>query len=287
LVDPDEQFIYCNPVAEEVYGVPSGTLVGRNLRDFVSSETFELIRRQTEKRRAGERSTYEFEIIRPDGEKRQLLITVTPWLDEDRQFAGALGVFRDITDRKRLEKESEERRLYLESVLACAPDAIVTVDDEHKILEWNEGAERLFGYSAKEVAGRDLDELVTGTDAGTHEEATGYTQYVLGGEVLPPTEAMRYRKDGTPVDVILAGAPIRLGEEMIGAVGVYADITERKRAEEALRDSEERFGVLFEYAPDAYYLSDLKGTFVDGNEAAEALVGYSRAEIIGMSFLKL
>ncbi len=65
------------------------------------------------------------------------------------------------------------------------------------------------------------------------------------------------------------------------------DITERKQAELELKDSEERLKILFEYAPDAYYLSDLKGNLIDGNKAAEKLTGYKREELIGKSFLKL
>jgi PAS domain S-box-containing protein len=65
------------------------------------------------------------------------------------------------------------------------------------------------------------------------------------------------------------------------------DITERKRYEEAVRESEERLKILFEFAPDAYYLNDLKGKFIDGNKAAEAIIGYKRKELIEKSFLKL
>ena len=65
------------------------------------------------------------------------------------------------------------------------------------------------------------------------------------------------------------------------------EISERKRVEEELRDSEERLKILFEYAPDGYYLNDLKGTFIDGNRVAERITGYKREELIGKSFLKL
>ena len=64
-------------------------------------------------------------------------------------------------------------------------------------------------------------------------------------------------------------------------------VAERKQAEESLKNSEERFRLIFEYAPDAYYLNDFKGVFVDGNKAAEALIGYQKEELIGKSFLKL
>ena len=68
---------------------------------------------------------------------------------------------------------------------------------------------------------------------------------------------------------------------------VFQDITEHKRAEKELKDSEDRLKILFDYAPDAYYISDLKGNFIDGNKAAERLIGYKREELIGKSFLKL
>lgn len=127
----------------------------------------------------------------------------------------------------------EQRQMYLEGVLNAAPDAIVTLDAHHRIVEWNKGAERLFGYSPEETVGQNLDDLITEPDV--FEEAVGYTQRVTSGGEVPPTEAVRYRKDGSPVDVLLAGSPILVGGELIGAVAVYTDITERVRMEEALR----------------------------------------------------
>jgi diguanylate cyclase (GGDEF)-like protein/PAS domain S-box-containing protein len=141
-------------------------------------------------------------------------------------------ICQDITERKRAEREIEERRVYLEGVLGAAPDAIVSVDARYRIVEWNRGAERLFGYSREEAIGQDLDHLVANPD--TFEEAIGFTKMVMNGKELPPTETVRYRKDGSPVDVIVAGSPIRVEGEFIGAVAVYTDITARVRMEEAL-----------------------------------------------------
>jgi len=65
------------------------------------------------------------------------------------------------TERRQAEREIEERRMYLEAVLGAVPDAIVTLDAHHRIVEWNPGAERLFGYSQQEVVGQNIDHLIT------------------------------------------------------------------------------------------------------------------------------
>jgi diguanylate cyclase (GGDEF)-like protein/PAS domain S-box-containing protein len=153
--------------------------------------------------------------------------------DDLRLLSILAGHLAAVIENARLFEEIEERRLYLEGVLGAAPDAIVTLDAQNRVVEWNPGAERLFGYSREEAIGRDLDHLVTSPDV--FEEAVGFKRIVLGGEELPPREAIRYRKDGSPVNVLLAGSPILVGNKLIGAVAVYTDITQRKRMEDELR----------------------------------------------------
>ncbi len=117
IVGPDERFRFANPAAHEIFGVPEGSLEGRSLRDFVDEETYEGIRRQTEQRRQGQTTSYEMRINTPDGEEHVLLVTATPRRDEDGAFSATFAVFRDITERKRMEKELERYSERLEEMV--------------------------------------------------------------------------------------------------------------------------------------------------------------------------
>lgn len=193
------------------------------------------------------------------GEKEFVTETRKIPIVEEGHVVRVVTVVRDVTERVRAEQELQERRLYLEEVLTAAPNAIVTLDAQHRIVEWNPGAEQVFGYTREEVVGHDLDTLITKPDM--MEQASSMTRAVLSGHDVPLTETVRYRKDGSPVSVILAGSPILVGDELIGVVAVYRDITEHKRTEEALqryaREMESRNEDLDAFAHSVAH--DLKG----------------------------
>ncbi len=146
-----------------------------------------------------------------------------------------LSITKDITARRQLEREHEERRQFLERVLNNAPDAVVTSDARHRILEWNEGARRLFGYTAAEARGRTADELIAGAPGGSLREAEVWTRLISRGIGLSPTQTVRFRKDGTPVHVIASVAPIEIDHQVVEVVAIYTDISDRVRAEGEIR----------------------------------------------------
>lgn len=115
-VDKNECFIFANPAAERIMGVPPGTLVGRKLNEFISETTLKQIQKQTYLRKEGNQSTYEMEIVRPDGEKRVLLVTATPNFSPNGVFEYSLGIFLDITDRKNFENELKKNESELKAL---------------------------------------------------------------------------------------------------------------------------------------------------------------------------
>lgn len=123
------------------------------------------------------------------------------------------------------------RRLHVERILASIPDAIISLDQDHRVVEWNAGAQRMFGYTYDEAVGRDLDELVARVGTGHEGQARGLTSMLYKQHTIPYTESVRYRKDNTPVPVLLSGSPIIEDDRILGFVVIYRDISERKRAE--------------------------------------------------------
>jgi PAS domain S-box-containing protein len=183
------------------------------------------------------------------------------------------------------QNEETRRQKYLESVLHNAPDAIVTLDTDNKVIEWNPGAEKVFGFSRAEAQGRELDRLISGPASA--EEARRFTHSVLSGVDLPSTETVRYRKDGSKVDVLVAASPIYIDKELAGAVALYTDISDRKAAEASLRQSEEKYRLLVENQTDLVVKLDLDGRFLFVSPSYCTLFNKSEQELLGQKFMPL
>ena len=174
-----------------------------------------------------------------------------------------------------LKNSEEQYRVYTEN----SPVAFFVVNPEGKYTQVNDAATKLLLYSKNELLKMSILDILFEKDI-----SSGLKQFA----VLKETGKSRFetalkRKDGEPVYVILNATQLPDGNMM----AFCEDITEHKRLNEALKQSEERLKLLFENAPDAYYLNDFKGNFLDGNKAAEEMIGYSRNELIGNSFLSL
>jgi PAS domain S-box-containing protein len=214
-----------------------------------------------------------------DGETGYIAVRFFIVKDEQGRTVRTYGVNQDITGRVKAERANRKRQRYLESVLASAPDAIVTMDPQHRVVDWNTGAEKLFGYQEQEVIDKDLDMLITREE--NLEEAIAFTQLISKGEMLLPTEAVRYRRGSSPVNVIIAGAPIVVDGELTGSVSIYTDITKLKQAEERLRASEARYRLLAETAPDFIFIVGPDLTLQYVNAAAARPTRKSPEQLIG------
>ena len=196
-------------------------------------------------------------------------------------IANYIAYIIDWRQREEALRESEEK---FRSLAEQSPNMIF-INKKGRVVYINAKCEEIMGYKREEIYSPDFDFLILTAPEFRDRIKTNFSSHKKGGEVLPLTYAL-LTKEGKRIEAILATKLIDYGKEK-AILGIVTDITEQKRAEEAIKNSEERFKMIFEYAPDAYYLNDMKGSFIDGNKAAEKVTGYKREELIGSSFLKL
>jgi len=218
---------------------------------------------------------------RKDGSSFNVQLSASVARDEAGKPICRLGSFVDITERKQMEEKLRESEEKWRSLVENAPNLIIIVGPDHTIQFINK---TMPGIAAGSLEGRSIYDYI---QPEYHNVVKATIKRVFG--------------TGEPGSYLIRGAgsdagsswyetqvgPIKSDERVVAVTLITLDVTERKRAEEELKSSEEQLRILFEFAPDAYYLNDLKGNFVDGNKAAEEITGYKRDELIGKSFLKL
>ena len=165
-----------------------------------------------------------------------------------------------------------EHAAYLQALTENNPLGIVVLDLHHRILMCNPAFEVLFGYHQSEILGAELDSLLAPPDSMT--EAVALTRRSTTGNVVRD-KAKRLRSDGSLVDVQILGVPISVDGKLIGSFGMYEDITERRRAEQAQREAEERFRSLFENATEGIFQTTTDGRYLSVNPALARMCGFA------------
>ncbi len=239
-VDDDERILFMNRAAEGILGRPRAELLGRCLSEFTDARDFQKLQDETLKRKIGSNSTYEMGFIRPNGERRQVLVTVTPHTDDQGQFLGALGIFRDITSIKQAEAELKR----LSTAIEQASDSILVTDIEGTVLYANPATEKLLGLPQPMIHGQRIATLNFGeSDEKLYRERW---QEVVAGQ--SSTGRMSHRRgDGTTGHTDTTLSPVRDDEGAVQYVVLTSrDVTREAELENQLRHSQrmEAIGVL-------------------------------------------
>jgi len=237
---------------------------------------------------------HEYRFRRKDGSYRWMRDEVRLIHDADGNPTEVIGSWIDITPRREAEDELQRHKEHLEelvrertteltqayerlhTIVDTSPLAVVTLDLDGKVTSWNPAAENMFGWAAQEVIGKPMPNLPDDQLPVFRE----FTQRLLRGEVVSGLEAPHVRKDGARVEISVSIAALHDSTgAIVGFMGVLADITERKRAEEALRESEEKYRALISNIPDVAWTTSADGdtTFVAPNVAQ--VYGYTPEEI--------
>jgi PAS domain S-box-containing protein len=229
-------------------------------------------------------------LLSKDGKEFDIEDSAAPILTDSGEGLGVVLVFRNITDKRRAEEETKRQKELLQLILASIADGVVVADSNGKFLLFNAAAEKIVGIGATEAT---PDKWSEQYGVYLPDTVTPYPP-----DQLPLVRAMRgenvdaeelfIRNPQAPRGRLLtiSGRPLKSPDGTTqGGVVVYHDVTERKKAEEALRQSEERFRLLVSEVTDyAILMLDPEGVVASWNAGAERIKGYKAQEIIGQHF---
>jgi PAS domain S-box-containing protein len=287
MVDPEGKVKTWNEGARRFYGFEASEIIGHNFSRFYPPTDMNSKKPQNDLEVARTQGKYEEEgvRIRKGGQKFFASAIITAIRDETGSLRGYAKVTRDISERKLAEQalaESEERyRLMVEVVRDYA---IFRLDSTGTIITWNEGAKNLKYYEAKEVIGKHFSIFYGKEDLEKGKPAWELQQAINLGR--HEDEGWRLRKDGTKFWANVVITTIRSPSgEVLGFTKVTRDLTVKKAAEDALKQSEERFRLMVDGVKDyAIFMLDADGRVATWNDGARQLKGYSTKEILGKHF---
>lgn len=292
-------YLLFNKAWEEAIGISKEEALGstaydcfpKHLADLYDKADKELIKKQ-------ELQVYEGIIINADGFERNVVFNKAAFMGEDGRPEGLIGVYTDITDHKKIEKDLRESEQRIADIINFLPDAIVVIDKSGKVIYWNIAAENMTGVKAEDVIGKGdyecgliiygirrpiLIDLVL-DDNNKYEQTYDHfecNRSILWGENFCPGVK------GT--GAYLRGAASRLYDtkgNLVGAIESFRDITERKQYEEALQASEEMYRQIVETANEGIWITDAQNITTFVNKRMAEMLGYSAEDLIGRPFLE-
>ncbi|MGH8004207.1 MAG: PAS domain S-box protein, partial [Limisphaerales bacterium] len=198
--------------------------------------------------------------------------------------AGRVWSFRNITERRQAEITLKDTNQTLSALIKSSPLAIVTVDLERNVTMWNPAAERMFGWSEKEVLGTTIPIV----PKDKHPEFREVLTRALEGKSTSYLETQRKRKDGRLIDVAFTTAALQNSSGRVtGTMAVFADLSERKQAEKVAKEVESRNRAILKSAMDGIIVIDHRGLIMEFNPAAERIFGYKRESVLGREMAEL
>ena len=275
-VDLAGNLTFFNDSLCKIYGYARDELIGMNNRDYMTAETakktYKIFNRVY---KTGEPTKlFDWKFLKKDGSNVDVEISVSLIRNSKGQATGFRGIVRDITGRKRLEKKLQESQAMFQAIVESLPFDVFALDRNNRYFLQNSSCKKnwgnLIGKSPEDVSASDKTKslwLENNRRAFSGETVTGEAIYdSLNGE-------KRYY-----YNVI---APIRDEEEILGVLGIIIDVSELKRAEEALRESKEQFRNLIEMTSDWIWEVDHNGFYTYASPKIKDILGYEPEEIIG------
>lgn len=270
--------IDCNPAATRLVGREKSELIGQHQRILHPQDKIEGEFSATFKQHLGEKrgQVLETQVVTKKGEIKDVAITAS--LLEVGGKKVMQGVFRDVTERKRAEEAIKREKEFAESMFNTAPVIMLVLDTDGRIVNFNPCMERISGYKAEEIKGKDwFDTFLSEKDRSKIRELfkQAVNERHTRGNINPIIT-----KDGHEVFVEWYDETLKdKNGETIGLIAIGQDITERRKAEQERQQAEEKYRTIFENSAAAITLVDDKEQIISWNRYAEELLGMNKEDL--------
>ena len=280
LSDVEGNATYMNLALLQLFGLDQAD--AKTWKERIHPEDLDRVsERRAQAMLAGKGFATNYRVKRRDGTIHWAESQAKPLRTDGGKLLGYVGVVQDVTERRLAEERLREQSTYLKTLLEACPIGIVAEGADRKIELSNAAFQELFGYSAEEMKGKSIDDLLAPGEL--RENADEITRQVLSGSMIHQTIVRRHRS-GLPVEVEAYGVPFVVDGVLHGQFALYQDISERLEAQRALRQSEEMFRTLTAAAPVGIFRSDAEGNTVYLNEKWLAMTGLTQEEAIGQGW---
>lgn len=285
LTDLDGKYLYRN----EAYYTSLGYEIGEEIKSDYTSEIHQEDASQpklSEFLEQGVTST-EYGVLHKNGNWIHCASKSVVIYDDNNRPTSVLSVIRDITEQKWVEELLRESEAENRAIIETVVDGIITISEQGIVEAFNPAAEKIFGYEAQEVIGKNVSMLMpepyhSGHDAYLQNYRETGTAKVIG----IGREVVGLRKDGAVFPMELSVGMMEVNDKR-SFVGIIHDITKRKEAEEAILASEDQLRTVTETARDAIISTDRDGYIIFWSGAAEDMFGHSADEVMGKVFMIL
>jgi len=283
IIDSEGRVVFNSPSMKMVMGYEQDELTGRSAFDFIHPDDRQALIEMFSKgiNEVGATEYFEYRYMHKDG-TWHILESIANNLLDDPEVQGIVATSRDITERKRMEEELKQREEYFRAVVENTVDLILIIGANATIKYANRAARSLLGYSPDELIGRSGLELIHPDEL---EWARVVVETAVRDEQYSPLLEVRVRhKDGSWLHMEGIGKNFLEHPAVEGIVLSFRDITDRKHAEEKVKDSEEMYRSLVAASPDAVTMTDLQGNITFVSPQTLRLHGYgSEEELLGKS----
>jgi PAS domain S-box-containing protein len=277
-VDLNGNFTFFNASMCRILGYPQEEMMGMNNRQFTDKENAKKLFQTFNEVYKTEEPAKEFDwqIIRKDGTKRYIEVSVSLQKNSSGQPIGFQGIARDITERKQAEEVLLESEKFFKEITENSSDIIIITDKNGDIKYCSRSIERIAGYRPEELIGRSALTLIHPDDK---KRAVGdFGKAILAIDSATPNAFRIVHKDGSERYFEGLGGNLLDNPDVAGFIMNVHDITESKRAEEKLRRSEKKYRSLVENAQEGIFQSTAEGRHISVNQAFANILGYESPE---------